>query len=86
MDVEQQFGDQVRIIGVGGLGSADDMREFVERTGSEAISHLPDESGEIWDRFDVTSHGTYVFINDDGTITMQHRGSLQAGVESLLAS
>ena len=86
MDVEQQFGDEVRILGIGGLGSVDEMREFVDRTGSDAITHLPDEDGHLWDRFDVRSHGTYVLIDGDGTVTSQHRGNLRAAVEDLIAS
>ena len=85
MEVEQLYGDQVRIVGVPGLANERQMIQFVEGTGSDVLTHVPDEDGEIWTRFGVTQQRTYVFINDDGTWRTSGYGSLQEDVEGLIA-
>ncbi len=85
MEVEQLYGDQVRIVGVPGLANERQMIQFVEGTGSDALTHVPDEDGEIWTRFGVMQQRTYVFINDDGAWRTSGYGSLQEDVEGLIA-
>ncbi len=85
MEVEQRYGDQVRIIGVPGLAGESSMREFVADTSTDGLIHVPDVDGEIWTRFGVTQQRTYVFIDDDGTWRTSGYGSLQEDVEGLIA-
>lgn len=57
----------VTILGVGGLGEADAMREFVDDGDLGAVTHLADEDGKVWKRFDVTSQASWVLLDKDGT-------------------
>ena len=86
MEVEQQYGDQVRFVGVPGLASETSMRDFVATTGTDGFDHIPDVDGEIWERFDVREQRTYVFIDDDGSWRTAGYGSLAQDVEDLIAS
>ena len=85
MDVEEQYGDQVAIIGVPGLSNVDAMREFVEETGTGDFVHLPDPDGVIWNEFGVRQQRTYVLINDDGSFEQTGYGSLEQDVLDLIA-
>lgn len=86
MEVQQRYGDQVRFIGMPGLSGAESMARFVDQTGTDAFPHIPDETGALWERFDVRQQRTYIFINDDGTARMGSYGQLEADVEQLIAS
>ena len=86
MSVQEQFGDQVRIIGVPGLSNEGSMRDFVAETGTDDLTHIPDVDGVIWERFSVTEQRTYVYIDDDGSWRTAGYGSLAEDVEALIAS
>ena len=86
MEVEQQYGDQVRFIGIPGLDDVGSMRDFVASTGTDGLIHIPDEEGVIWERFGVNEQRTYVFIDDDGSWRTAGYGSLASDVEALIAS
>ena len=86
MEVEQRFGDEVRIIGVPGLASEGSMRGFVDDTGTGDLVHIPDVDGVIWDRFGVSQQRTYVYIDDDGSWRTAGYGTLVEDVEDLIAS
>ncbi|MEM9203364.1 MAG: hypothetical protein AAGC53_17075 [Actinomycetota bacterium] len=85
MEVEAQYGDQVRFVGVPGLAGESSMRDFVASTGTDALAHIPDEDGVIWDRFGVTQQRTYVYIDDDGSWRTAGYGSLANDVADLIA-
>lgn len=85
MEVEQQYGDQVRFVGVPGLSNVGSMRGFVDETGTDSLAHIPDVDGVIWERFGVSQQRTYVFIDDDGSWRTAGYGSLAEDVESLIA-
>ncbi len=86
MEVEEQFGDQVQIIGVPGLAGEPQMQEFVVDTGSDGLTHIPDPDSNIWVRFGVTQQRTYVYINDDGSWRTSGYGSLEDDVRDLIAN
>ena len=86
MEVQQQYGDQVQFVGVPGLSDAASMAQFVATTGTEALPHIPDEAGEIWQRFGVTQQRTYVYIDDSGEWRQAAYGSLAEDVQALIAS
>lgn len=86
MEVQEQFGEDITIIGVPSLASADSYPDFINGTGTDIIEHIPDEEGVIWERFGVTRQRTYVYINDDGTTTLTGYGSLPSDVSALIAS
>ena len=69
--------DGVTIIGV---ASRDDdvaaMADFVADTGTGAIPHIADVSGDVWASFGVIQQPAWVFINDDGTAEL-NQGDLE---------
>jgi len=86
VEVKEQFGDDITIIGVPGFASAGDFEGFIENTGTGLIEHISDEDLEVWGRFGVTQQSTYVYIDDDGTFRLSGYGSLAEDVAALLAS
>lgn len=75
----------MRFVGVPSLSELPDIRDFVADTGVGGFDHIPDVEGVIWDRFDVSTHRTYILINDDGTLTRGAYGELDADVQDLIA-
>lgn len=63
----------VNLLGVGGLGEEDAMREFVDDGEVGAVTHLADEKGEIWKRFDVTSQASWVLLDKNGNEVFRGR-------------
>ncbi|MEM7273092.1 MAG: hypothetical protein AAF547_08445 [Actinomycetota bacterium] len=84
--MQEQYGEQVRFIGVPGLSDTARMGQFVAQTGVTGFPHIPDGDGVLWERFGVTEQRTYVFINDDGTARVGGYGQLAEDVEALIAS
>ena len=85
MEVQQTYGDEVRIIGVPSLTHEDAIAKFVAERGVSGFEHIPDVDGELWDRFDVNEHRTYILINDDGTTEKTSYGSIEEDVQALIA-
>ncbi|PJJ58000.1 thiol-disulfide isomerase/thioredoxin [Mumia flava] len=72
------LGDDAAIVGVAGLDrDADAMASFVDRTGTDAITHLDDRDGDLYRHFGVTTQSTYVVVSPDGT-TVSESGPLSA--------
>nr|MBA3289283.1 redoxin domain-containing protein [Acidimicrobiia bacterium] len=67
-EVAERYADRIQVIGVPGRGELDAMREFVDDTGTGAITHLADIDGSIWSAFGVYGQPAYAFIDDSGTI------------------
>ena len=84
MEVQEQFGEDVQIIGVPGLSNIEAMQNFVSTNAVDSIPHLKDQ-GELWERFGVTEQRTYIFINNDGSSRVATYGSLPTDVEDLIA-
>jgi len=85
VEAQQQYGDQVTFIGVPGLSDISNALGFVEGTESQSVPAIDDNGGEIWNRFEVFSQRTYVFINDDGTVRQGGYGNLENDVRDLIA-
>lgn len=58
------------------LADRDAMPEFVRLAKVESMTHLADEAGEAWQRFEVTEQRVFVLINKTGQVTF--RGRLDA--------
>lgn len=85
MEVQEEFGDQVRFIGVPSLSSdLGAMDAFVAETGTDGFAQVPDVDGVIWNQFGVSEQRTYVYINDDGTWETSGYGSLRDDVIDLI--
>ena len=75
--VAAEFDGQVTFLGIPGLGPEDDMRRFVDETGTEGFPHVVDGDGGLWARFGVVSQPAFVFVAGDGT-AQSFMGSLPA--------
>jgi thiol-disulfide isomerase/thioredoxin len=67
-EVAEQFRADVTLIGVPGRGDLDEMREFVDDTGTGSLTHVADLGGDIWSAFGVYGQPAFAFINDDGSV------------------
>jgi thiol-disulfide isomerase/thioredoxin len=67
-EVAEQYGSQVTLIGVPGRGELDEMRDFVDDTGTDSLTHVADLGGDIWSAFGVYGQPAFAFIDDDGTV------------------
>ena len=85
MEVQQRYGDQVQFIGIPGLSDQPAMERFIAENGVGGFPHIPDNESGLWERFGVTEHRAYVFIDDDGTSTVRGYGDLESDVEALIA-
>jgi thiol-disulfide isomerase/thioredoxin len=65
----QQYKNKVNFVGVGALGSRDELVEFVGLTGTSNFTNLDDSSGKLWNRFGVIIQPTLLFIDTKGNIT-----------------
>ena len=70
----------VAFVGVAGLDTEPEMKEFVERTKTGSLTHLSDEKGAVWTKLGVTQQSTFVFMRPDGS-TSKASGPL--GAETL---
>ncbi|MGH3393016.1 MAG: hypothetical protein ACRDOO_29470, partial [Actinomadura sp.] len=51
--------------------SADRLRQFVQRSGTGGITQLDDRSGRLYERFQVTAPGTFLFLTRGGTVRIK---------------
>lgn len=65
----QQYKNKVNFVGVGALGSREELVEFVGLTGTSNFTNLDDSSGKLWNRFGVIIQPTLLFIDTKGNIT-----------------
>ena len=64
---------------------ADDVREFIRRTGY-VWTFVVDRDGTLTNRYFTSGIPGHVFIDDEGIIQAMHVGDLQAGpMEELLS-
>lgn len=59
-------GDDVRFVGIGGEASARELRTFVSDYKLSGIEHGVDLSGDVTDRFGVTSFPSFVALYPEG--------------------
>jgi thiol-disulfide isomerase/thioredoxin len=70
----KSFSGKVKIVGVAGLGSVSDMKQFVADTHTSGITHLADTNGSIWLRFQIPAQPSFVFVTSKGTAYQQIGG------------
>ena len=85
MEVKEQFGDDITIIGVPGLADPGTFEGFIQDTGTDVIPHILDD-GAIWNRFGIRSQSTYVYVDDDGSSRSTGFGNLPGDVAELIAN
>jgi thiol-disulfide isomerase/thioredoxin len=88
IELREQYGDRLAILGVAGLGDNAAMREFVTDLDVDTVPNLDDQAGEVWRRFGITEQSTFVLIDRRGTVVETRwldRIDLPARVRSLVA-
>ena len=70
----RQFAGKVNVVGVAGLDSAGPIKKFVSEHEIGSFTNVSDESGAVWEHFQVKSQSTYVLI--DATGKVRYRGYL----------
>lgn len=63
--LQDDFGDRVGIVGVGGLDEAANMGDFASAVDDD-VTLLSDPAGDVWRRFGVTAQSTYVVLDASG--------------------
>jgi hypothetical protein len=84
VDIQQQFGSDVKIIGVPGSDDLGSLRSFVDDTGTGAVTHITDND-EIWRAFEVRRRQTYVFVTADGSQQTIEFNNLESALSELTA-
>lgn len=64
--VADELAGDVRVVGVAGRGAADEMRDFVDDTGTGALDHVVDADGSIWSAYGVVAQPAFAFVSTDG--------------------
>ena len=70
-------GSEVVLLGVPGRGETPEMADFVDSTGTGALTHLVDADGGLWRTYGVISQPAFALIGVDGTVEVV-QGSLGA--------
>ncbi|HSE07850.1 MAG TPA: redoxin family protein [Nocardioidaceae bacterium] len=68
-DLAEKYGDQVNVVGVGGLADTADIRDFA--TEVDGPIHLVDAEGAVWRHFGVTAQSTYLVLDADGVVVAE---------------
>jgi thiol-disulfide isomerase/thioredoxin len=68
IDLKDTYGDRLSIVGVAGLGSTEEMHEFVDDLEIAGIRNLDDEAGAVWRKFGITQQSSYVLITEAGKV------------------
>lgn len=66
-EAAERYEGEVEFIGVAGNGATDEMKEFVDSTGTGGMRHIIDEDGSIWSGFEVTIQPSFSFLRESGT-------------------
>ena len=88
--MQEQYGDQVAVVGIAGRDEVSAMEAFVSDLGVGAFPHIANEDLGIWSTYEVRSQPAFVFINDDGSyetvIGAMGESGLTSMIDDLLAT
>ena len=73
-----QVAGSVTVVGVASRGSVDEMRAFIDDTGTGGVTHVADVGGDVFRQFGVVTQPTFVFVDDDGR-SQTFAGALSEG-------
>lgn len=65
----KKYKGKVNFVGIGALGSSEEMVEFVTQTETSIFPNINDAQGKLWNRFGVIIQPTMLFIDAKGKIT-----------------
>ncbi len=88
--VQQQYADEVLLVGVAGRSDLGAIQDFIETLPVEGFDHAVDDDGSLWAAYDIFAQPAFTFLNDDGTV-QTHIGplgeaQLSERIDALLAS
>lgn len=66
VDVAAELEGDVVVLGVAGRGSVEEMRGFIDDTGTAGLTHLADTDGAIWREFGVVAQPAFAVVAPDG--------------------
>jgi thiol-disulfide isomerase/thioredoxin len=69
LDLAEEYGDAVHVVGVAGLDEPAAMADFIEMTGTGGLTHLNDEEGAVWRQFEITAQSTFAVLDENGVVT-----------------
>jgi thiol-disulfide isomerase/thioredoxin len=84
-DLAETYGDDIAVVGVGGLDDAAAISDMAEENIS-GITHLVDDAGEVWQHFGMTQQSTFVVLDADGETVLEGsvpESELEAAVADL---
>ncbi|MCL7424742.1 redoxin family protein [Streptomyces sp. YS415] len=64
--VAADYAGKANVVGIAGLDKNAAMKDFVSETGTGSFTHLSDEDGDLWKRFEVTEQSRYVILDKAG--------------------
>jgi thiol-disulfide isomerase/thioredoxin len=65
----KKYKGKVNFVGIGALGSTEEMVDFVTHTETSIFPNLNDAEGKLWNRFGIVIQPTMLFIDAKGKIT-----------------
>jgi thiol-disulfide isomerase/thioredoxin len=65
----KKYKGKVNFVGVGALGSTEELADFVSHTETSIFPNLDDAEGKLWNRFGIIIQPTILFIDATGKIT-----------------
>ncbi len=68
-DIAGQYGEDVAVIGVGSLDSADAIAEFASEV--PGVTHLEDVDGALYRKFGIAEQSSFVLLDADGEVAFQ---------------
>lgn len=87
--VAAEYEGRVSFLGMPGRGAVPEMEEFVADTGTDGLTHVVDDDGALWQRFDVVAQPAFAFVDADGSTRTFGGGldaeSLREAADELLA-
>ena len=68
-DIAERYGEDMAVIGVGSLDSAEAIAEFAEEVGG--VTHLEDLDGALYRRFGIAEQSSFVLLDADGAVAFE---------------
>ncbi|HVE76497.1 MAG TPA: hypothetical protein VND22_06995 [Actinomycetota bacterium] len=86
----RDYEGKIEVLTVPGQDREEAMQDFVEKYGLTDLVHIPDKDEKVWPHFGVTYRGTWVYIDDDGTVKRElghlNASQIRTRFDTLIAS
>jgi thiol-disulfide isomerase/thioredoxin len=68
-DIAGRYGEDVAVIGIGSLDSADAIAEFADEVGG--VTHLEDVDGALYRKFGIAEQSSFVLLDAEGGVAFE---------------